>query len=128
MGKLISKCCVCGRTYGAVFMPEIKGEKTSYGYCSKDCMKFTPVQIMVWDNDKKCRILDVANMNSTGRLFYHGDAIDNCITFNKKDKRLDLLFWNDVMYDIAEFEPVENDECANRMVKKAVQYGHIAVL
>jgi len=128
MGKLISKCCVCGRIYGVLSMPSIDGERYSHGYCSKECMKFTPVQVMVWDKTKNCRLLDAAHMNATGRIFYRDEAIDKCITFNKKEQRIDSLFWNDVMYEIAEFEPVDNDGHANRILKEAVEDGCIAVL
>ena len=128
MGKLISKCCVCGRVYGAVSMSSIDGEKYSHGYCSKECMKFTPVQVMVWDKTNNCRLLDAANMNATGRIFYRENAIDKCITFNKKEQRIDSLFWNNVMYEIEEFEPVQNEGHASRLLKEAVQEGTIVVL
>lgn len=129
MSKFISTCCVCGKVYCVTTQADGKDvERVSHGYCGKDCAEQTPVQIAIWDDKLNCHMLDAANMTAGGRIYHHLKAIDTLVTINKKDKRIESLFWDDVMYEIAEFEPFTNEEHGNRLIKEAAKRGEFIVL
>jgi len=72
MCKLISTCCVCGKIMGVttcvVNGVAAQEERVSHGYCSDDCKRFVPVQLMFWD-----AILGAVNMDQgqqVGAKFY----------------------------------------------------------
>lgn len=129
MSKFISTCCVCGTITGVTTVKDGSDkERVSHGYCGKGCAQQTPVQVMLWDDKLGCRTADAGNMTSDGRIFYHMKALDTLVRINKKDRRVEDMFWNGVMYEIAEYTDFTTPEHGNRVLKDAIKEGSIAVI
>lgn len=125
--KFISKCYVCGNVYGAVTQDDGKdGERISHGYCSDGCANQVPVQIMYWSKDAGCRVLDEGNMATDGHIYHKMMAIDTLVTIN--DKRMELLSWDNGMYELVWFEAFTTKEHGNRLLTDAVKKGFIVTL
>lgn len=73
MGKLISKCCVCGRVYGSVLVQGDE-EKVSHGYCSVICTQAIEHQVMFWDESLNCFNMDRA-FEVNGKYYFRGQEL-----------------------------------------------------
>ncbi len=77
--KLISKCCVCGTTYGVTTVSDGSDtEKVSHGYCSKACAGRTEVQIMLWSDQHGMFVLERAYVVEE-RLYFGGRAVNQYV-------------------------------------------------
>lgn len=104
MNKLISKCCVCGKVYGAQ-TTSIKGvddaeESFSHGYCGKDCADATEIEIMDFAADGLA-ILERGFMVGEN-LYYRMLWVDSFIRINKDPVMCEMRVWDEEIgfYDV----------------------------
>jgi hypothetical protein len=130
MCKLISKCCVCGKTMGittcAVNGVDTYEEKISHGYCSTACMAFVPVQVMFWDDKLGTFNLDQAYQ--VGQLYYfRGEELKRFLL--RINHEAIVINYNDTSYNEEIVVHTENADHMNRVVKEEVKkWNLVAVL
>ena len=128
MTKFISKCCVCGKVYCVTSIPGDDEEKISHGYCSTNCSGFDALQLLVWSDEFGIRVPDQGNRTISGRIYYHGEAVDSLVRFSRKELQVEKLVWDGSYYETKDVVLADNEGHGLRLAKEAAgQTGTILV-
>jgi hypothetical protein len=87
----ISKCCVCGKTMSTTYTDKDGADKVSHGLC---CKNYKEVQIMRFDDQIGCNVLDVAFLKWR-MLYYRCALVEQYITIDIRPIRATEYTWDD---------------------------------